>query len=192
MQKRTAGFFISALAALATSIGPASAGAWLSTGNETSRPYGHVEYCSKNKSDCRGRNVGSHLPSARIGLLQKVNVAVNRAIKPLADSKAFGKKEHWTANAKAGDCEDYALTKRRRLMSSGFRSEHLLLTMGYSGGEAHTVLVVRTRDGDFVLDNKTDAVLPVNKARFRAVKMQSPSNGGAWLKVTGKTSKNPA
>ena len=191
MINRKMRFLVATVAAFASSILPATAGAWLSTGKETSRPYGHVEYCSKNKSDCRGRKASPNLPAARLGLLNKVNVAVNRAIKPLADTKAFGKKEYWTANAKAGDCEDFALTKRRRLLSSGFRSEHLLLTMGYSGGEAHTVLVVRTRDGDFVLDNKTDAVLNVSQAQFRPLKIQSPSHGGTWLKVTGKTSKSP-
>lgn len=192
MENRTTCCVLAALSVFAASILPASAGAWFSTGQKASRPIGHVEYCNKNKSDCGSRKATSSLPPSRMSVLNKVNKAVNRAITPAADSKVYGKREYWTANARAGDCEDFALMKRNKLLRSGFRYEHLLLAMGYSGGEAHTVLVVRTRDGDFILDNKTDAVLSVNQARFRAVKIQSPTNGGSWLKVTGKTAQSPA
>jgi predicted transglutaminase-like cysteine proteinase len=63
--------------------------------------------------------------------------------------------------------------------------------MGYNGNEAHTVLVVRTRDGDYVLDNLVDEVMPVQSARMSFRKIQAPDHGGKWLRVTGKTGRAP-
>lgn len=184
-------FLFAALAALFSFMAPCLASTWLKTGNETSRPYGHVEYCTRNASDCRNRSASSNLPSARMGVLNSVNLAVNRAIKPTSDRTAFGRKEYWTEKARSGDCEDFALAKRAKLMRRGYNSSQLLLTMGYKGSEAHTVLVVRTRDGDYVLDNLSDDVQPVQSARMSFRKIQSPGHGGRWLKITGKTGKRP-
>lgn len=169
----------------------AAASTWLKTGSETSRPYGHVEYCAKNARDCGQRTRSKALPAARLSVLNQVNARVNKAIKPVSDIRQFGKREHWTSNTKAGDCEDYALAKRAALLRQGFRASDLLLTMARRNGEAHAVLVVRTRDGDFVLDNMRDEVLPVNRTGLGYVKMQSGDNGGQWMRVTGNTSKLP-
>jgi predicted transglutaminase-like cysteine proteinase len=184
-------FLLVVLAALLGFVSPSLASNWLKTGKETSRPYGHVDYCTRNASDCRGRLAKTQLPPAKLGMLNQVNATVNRAIKPLADKQAFGRKEYWTGRTRKGDCEDYALAKRAKLMGRGFHSSQLLLTMGHNGREAHTVLVVRTRDGDFVLDNLYDEVKPVRAARMSFRKIQSPDHGGRWLRVTGKTSKHP-
>ena len=154
-------FLLAMLAALFTFLSPAIASTWLKTGKQTTRPYGHVEYCTRNASDCCGRSADSALPPA------------------------------WTAKARAGDCEDFALAKRAKLLRIGFKPSQLLLTMGYSGGEAHTVLVVRTRDGDYVLDNLHDEVMPVQSARMSFRKIQAPEHGGKWLQVTGKTGRKP-
>tara|TARA_B100000678_G_C18094639_1_gene456221 strand:- start:123 stop:704 length:582 start_codon:yes stop_codon:yes gene_type:complete len=177
-----------AFAAALISSPMAHASVWLKTGSGTSRPYGHVEYCNKNSADCQAHKIGD-LPPARLSVLRDVNRIVNRSIKPMSDIKQFGKRELWTANAKAGDCEDFALSKRRALMARGFRPSHLLLTMARRRGEAHTVLVVRTRDGDFVLDNMRDEVLPVNRTGLGYVKMQSESNSAQWVRITGSTSR---
>lgn len=183
-------FLLAALAALFSFAAPALASTWLKTGKETTRPYGHVEYCSRKPSDCSRRSAAA-LPPARLGVLNSVNLAVNRTIKPVADQTAFGRKEYWTSKARAGDCEDFALAKRVKLLSKGFKSSQLLLTMGHNGREAHTVLVVRTRDGDYVLDNLEDEVQPVQSARMSFIKIQSPDHGGRWLSVTGKTGRKP-
>lgn len=170
---------------------PSMASVWLKTGKETSKPYGHVDYCARSVSDCRSRTVSSKLPAASLSLLKRVNVSVNKAIKPQADQQAFGRKEYWTARTLKGDCEDYALAKRAKLLRQGFKSSQLLLTMGHNGVEPHTVLVVRTRDGDFVLDNLSDDVKTVKTAGIRFKKIQSPDHAGRWLRVTGKTSRQP-
>lgn len=178
-----------AFAAALVSSSLAHASVWLKTGRETSRPYGHVEYCRKNGQECRRTSGRTALPPARLATLREVNRRVNDAIKPMSDQKSFGRREYWTANAKAGDCEDYALTKRRALMARGFSPEHLLLTMARRRGEAHTVLVVRTRDGDFVLDNMRQDVLPVDRTSLGYVKMQSERNGAHWVSIIGDTNR---
>lgn len=180
-----------AVAAAIFAAPQARASTWLKTGGETSRPYGHVEYCAKNARDCGQRTRGKALPAARLSVLNQVNTRINKAIKPVSDIRQFGKREHWTTNTKAGDCEDFALAKRAALLRQGFRAPDLLLTMARRKGEAHTVLVVRTRDGDFVLDNMRDEVLPVNRTGLGYVKMQSGDNGGQWVRITGNTSKLP-
>lgn len=184
-------FFLAMLAALFTFLSPAIASTWLKTGKQTTRPYGHVEYCARNASDCSGRSAGSALPPARTNILNAVNRDVNRSIKAASDQTAFGRKEFWTAKARSGDCEDYALAKRVKLRKIGFKPSQLLLTMGYSRGEPHTVLVVRTRDGDYVMDNLHDEVMPVQSARMSFRKIQAPDHGGKWLQVTGKTGRAP-
>ncbi|MBC7280685.1 transglutaminase-like cysteine peptidase [Hoeflea sp.] len=184
-------FLLAVLAAMFSFLAPAFASTWLKTGKETTRPYGHVEYCSRKPSDCRSRSTRSQLPPARLDVLRGVNVSVNRAIKPVSDQVAFGRKEYWTSKARAGDCEDFALAKRARLLSKGFKPSQLLLTMGHNGTEPHAVLVVRTRDGDYVLDNLDDEVTPVQSARVNFLKIQSPDHGGQWLRITGKTGRAP-
>ena len=184
-------FLLAMLAALFTFLSPAIASTWLKTGKQTTRPYGHVEYCTRNASDCSGRSAGSVLPPVRKNILNAVNREVNRSIKAASDQTAFGRKEFWTAKARTGDCEDFALAKRAKLLRVGFKPSQLLLTMGYSGSEAHTVLVVRTRDGDYVLDNLHDEVMPVQSARMSFRKIQAPAHGGKWLQITGKTGRAP-
>jgi predicted transglutaminase-like cysteine proteinase len=169
--------------------GPAKAATWLSTGQTTSRPIGHVEFCQSRPSECKRQGIAKNLPAANLPTLRSVNVAINRSIKPRSDQQQFGVRERWTYPSREGDCEDYALAKRKALLRKGYPASNLLLAVGHNGIEPHTVLVVRTRDGDFVLDNQTDAILTVSAARVSIRKIQSPSNGGEWLKVTGKTSK---
>ena len=166
-------FLLAVFTALFAFVSPSFASIWLKTGKETSRPYGHVEYCTQ------------------LALLRKVNVSVNRAIEAVDDKVAFGRTEYWTAKTSKGDCEDYALAKRAKLMAKGFKPSQLLLTMGYAKGIAHTVLVVRTRDGDFVLDNLYNDVKPVSSAPMSFRKIQAPEDGARWLQVTGKTNKTP-
>jgi len=193
MTKFNTAFLPAALATLmlsATSV-PVSAASWLRLGTFTSRPYGHVDYCVRHIRDCGVRMKHTALPPARLAVLEQINRAVNLAITPVTDEEQYGRYEVWKLNAKAGDCEDYALEKRAQLMRKGFHPENLLLAMTHTGTEFHTVLVVRTRVGDFVLDNLTEEVLPVSASRLDFIKVQSPDHGGNWLKVTGKTSAAP-
>ena len=69
--------------------------------------------------------------------------------------------EEWLISPKAGDCNDYAVTKRHELLARGWPSRALLLAeVIVPSGEHHLVVVVRTNEGDFVLDNLNASVRP--------------------------------
>lgn len=173
------------MAVCAGFTGPSHASGWLKTGGQASRPFGHVEYCAASKGDCAKRKAASNLPSVSLAKLRAVNRSVNKSIKPVSDKDLYGTREKWVKGARAGDCEDYALTKRARLSALGVSKANLLLAIGRSAGEAHTVLVVRTRDGDFVLNNLSDEVTPISRSTLGISKIQSPTDGSDWLRVTG-------
>ena len=52
------------------------------------------------------------------------------------------------------DCKDYAITRRHKLLAHGWPSRALLLSeVVVPSGEHHLILVARTKDTDWVLDN---------------------------------------
>lgn len=99
----------------------------------------------------------------RWGQLRAVNRDINRSIRPSTDRALYGMEEFWqrpllTSGAGArGDCEDYALEKRARLISLGWPVESLALAVAVAPRIGlHAVLLVQTDEGDFVLDNLHD------------------------------------
>ena len=96
---------------------------------------------------------------ARLSELDAINRSVNREIEPATDLEIYGQTEYWTIPTHQGDCEDYALLKRKRLMARGWPASALLMTVVRDEkGEGHAVLTARTAQGDFILDNKVDEV----------------------------------
>ena len=77
--------------------------------------------------------------------------------------------------------EDYVLAKRKLLMEAGFPRQALLITVVRDKkGEGHAVLTVRTDKGDFILDNKRNAVLPWRQTGYTFIKREGTS-GKAWV-----------
>lgn len=179
---------VTLLASSLFGVSSAHAETWLRGGGLTTTPYGHHHYCRKRPADCGAMSVASpeRLTASTMSKMRSVNRSVNRAIAPKSDHEAYGKKEYWAFPANVGDCEEYALAKRAKLLRAGFRSSNLKLAMSRRpNGEAHAVLVVRTNVGDYVLDNLVDAVLPVSQARMRFLKMQAPDDAARWVRVAG-------
>lgn len=57
--------------------------------------------------------------------------------------------EEWLLSPPAGDCNDYAITKRHKLLEFGWPSRALLLSeVVIPSGEHHLVLVVRVTNND--------------------------------------------
>ena len=85
---------------------------------------------------------------------------MNRAIAPISDAALDGVPEFWTYPTSAGDCEDYLLLKKRELEKLGFDSGSLLITVVLDEkNEGHAVLMVATKSGDYVLDNRRNDIL---------------------------------
>jgi predicted transglutaminase-like cysteine proteinase len=85
--------------------------------------------------------------------INRVNTSVNAAIAPRADPDRVN--IHWRIAPTDGDCNDYAVTKRHKLLSAGWPSSSLSLTEVtlLSTGEHHRILIVRGTKADWVLDN---------------------------------------
>src|SRR5205814_7262803 len=99
--------------------------------------------------------------------LVEVNAKVNRSIKPEANLLGLAG-EKWIVSPKSGDCNDYAVTKQHELLARGWPSRTLLLAEVVTNwGEHHLVLVVRTAEGDLVLDNLSANVRPSSKTPYQ-------------------------
>lgn len=154
-------------------------------------PVGYYELCVSSPSVCRPR--AGRLPRTADGAvratpelferLQSVTVAVNRSITPVADRNAPGI-GRWRIDPKAGNCKDYALTKRQQLLAAGLPSSAALVAIvRLWSGEQHAVLVVRTDRGDYVLDNLDDSVRPWRRVSYRWEKIQSPTDTWIWHRL---------
>ncbi len=163
----------------------ASSNMW--TGEATSQPIGHYEFCQANPAECeiRGRDNGPFVLST--ALWQKVldiNGQVNQAVKPMNNSDLYGREELWTYPHGAGDCEDYALEKQRSLAAMGIPYSDLLITVVRKpDGEGHAVLTFRTDHGDFILDNLQSEVRAWAQTPYRYLKRQSSIDSGRWVSL---------
>lgn len=180
-----------AAAALAVSANIAasetSGGKSMIIGGTTSQPIGHYEFCRRNVVECSIRFSSSPAPELSAhgwAAIEEVNRSVNKRIAPKTDKQIFGQEEVWAYPTTEGDCEDYALLKRRELTARGFSLSDLLMTVVRKpDGEGHAVLTVRTAHGDFVLDNLDSEVRAWSETPYTYVKRQSSSNTGRWVGI---------
>lgn len=118
-------------------------------------------------------------------LLSSVNGAVNAQVRPRTDMEMWGKEEVWSLPGEFGDCEDYVIEKRRRLMSMGIPAGNLLITvLRQENGDGHAVLTVRTSAGDYVLDNLDSRIRLWSSTEYTYLKRQSERDSGAWLSIS--------
>ena len=167
-------------------IGTAKAGDFLVIGGATKKPYAHHVYCQSRPSDCRKNRAAKPeiLSASKLKKLQSINVAVNQWIKPMDDKITTGKTDVWTYPTRQGDCEDFAIAKRKKLISAGFKPANLRFTVvKQRNGQGHLVLTVRTNQGDFVLDNLRNDVRKWNKTGYRFVKIQDGERPREWLRI---------
>jgi predicted transglutaminase-like cysteine proteinase len=153
----------------------------------TQPPYGFVSFCERMPRQCRQGPLEEQRFSAtpaRLSELDSINRAVNREIAPVTDMELYGLAEYWTIPTTRGDCEDYALLKRKRLMERGWPASALLLTVVRDErGEGHAVLTARTVQGDFILDNKVDEVKVWHRTGYEFMMRQSYLNPQIWMSL---------
>jgi len=153
----------------------------------TQAPYGFVEFCQRMPEECLSGPLEEQRFSAtpeRLSELNSINHTVNHEITPATDLEVYGQTEYWTIPTTRGDCEDFALLKRKRLMARGWPASAVLITVVRDEkGEGHAVLTVRTMQGDFILDNKVDEVKTWNRTRYEYVMRQSYLNTMIWMSL---------
>ena len=161
--------------------------AFAQTLGKTSIPIGHSEFCKAHRGECgKNRNVVDveELTDARWETLVAVNVEMNRDIVPVTDEDLYRVEELWTYPDGFGDCEDYALAKRRALIESGWDASTLLIAVvRQKSGDGHAVLMVRTDRGDLVLDNQDGSIRVWNETPYQYLKRQSQTNAGEWVDI---------
>jgi predicted transglutaminase-like cysteine proteinase len=150
---------------------------------------GWVQFCSENPQDCR---VSLHEPEV-VTLnttvwrsIVSVNTGVNQTIKPMSDREHWGVEESWNYPTDGyGDCEDYALLKRKQLVKMGVPARTMRITVVLDEKrEGHAVLTLRTNHGDFILDNKKNAILPWQRTGYITSSAKAkPMLGGNRLVV---------
>ncbi|GGE47907.1 transglutaminase [Agaricicola taiwanensis] len=150
-------------------------------------PIGYVQFCSDLPEECRdvqGRGRRVVLNQKTWADLERINLEVNAEISPATDLDLFGVLEYWTLPDIAGDCEDYVLLKRKRLIAAGWPAEALLVTVVRDDkGEGHAVLTVVTDKGDYALDNQRDDIRPWQTTQYSFVKRQSQYDVNRWVYV---------
>lgn len=121
-----------------------------------------------------------------MALARITNARFNALIRYRTDEAVWGVEERWVRpfsqfRSRVGDCEDYALEKRAALLEAGVPSERLRMAVVWSRSTGiHAVLIVRTAEGDFVLDNAVSEIRRVDETGYEWRSVQSGSHLLAW------------
>jgi len=162
---------------------PASAGTAMPVGHPIIPPAGFLSFCVRYLRECRpseGPPVTVELTAEKRRELDAVQAQINAAITPREDST-----HAWDyAVAGYGDCNKFALGKRRALIERGWPRQALsLATATTERGEEHLVLVAHSRQGDLVLDNRLSPVVDWTDLPYRWTSLQSAARPATWLSV---------
>jgi predicted transglutaminase-like cysteine proteinase len=156
----------------------------------TAPPYAFVAFCGRMPDECAdappevARVQGT---DTEIAELDRVNRQVNKEIEPATDMQLYGVVDYWTIPTTKGDCEDYALLKRQRLIKAGWPASALLMTVVLDEKkEGHAILTARTARGDYLLDNKTDEMVLWNQSPYTFVMRQSYLHARVWMSLDPK------
>lgn len=177
-------FALALLLAMTACAGHIPKSSFMPIGGLTMPPRGFVDFCQREPASCVDQTTAPAvmaLTPDRWRQLNDINAGINHTIRPETDLDQYQLAEYWTYTDSAGDCEDYALDKRRALQLVGWPVESLLLaTARNEKGDMHAVLVVSTDHGDFVLDNAHDFVTPWSELPYRWVARQDRKVALAW------------
>ena len=160
----------------------------LKVGGAAREPMGWTDFCKRYQGECDAR------PSTPLDIvfdevarkaISRINSAVNAEITPATDQEMWGMEERWDfSSAGRGDCEDYVLLKRARLMAEGFARQSLLITVVTDlQGDGHAVLTLKTDRGDYILDNMNDEVKLWRETPYGFVKRQSEFDQNIWVSL---------
>lgn len=155
----------------------------------TAGPYGWIDFCSRQPQECNQPVLAPadvDLTRRSWETLSRINREVNAAIVPVSNLEHWGTRmDHWDYPTDGkGDCKIYALQKRRLLMEKGFPRQALLMTIVRDhNDQGHAILTVKTKSGEFILDNLTDDIKPWEATGYRFVKRQSQEDPNVWVTI---------
>ena len=120
--------------------------------------------------------------------LVAVNIVVNHAITYTSDQEHNGQLDYWDYPADGkGDCEDYALEKRRRLVEMGWprRAMRMAIVSLKDIDMLHAVMLINTNKGILVLDMNVNDIRDVSKIYLldHIVAIQSANDPRHWIEA---------
>jgi predicted transglutaminase-like cysteine proteinase len=145
-------------------------------------PFGHTFFCLRYPQECQVTGSNSfQITESRLAELESINRSVNQVIVPKATEDAAS--DHWRLFPRAGDCNDYAVSKRHLLLREGWPSSRLLLAeVTIRSGEHHLILIVKAAAANLVLDNLKSGVVRTDDVRKDYVwdRVESPNDPRLW------------
>jgi predicted transglutaminase-like cysteine proteinase len=160
----------------------------------TARPvHAWLDFCNRNPGECDVNPAEAAVLTLTPQLwrtLNSVNRHVNSTIKPRTDMEHWGLVDRWDVPVDGyGDCEDYQILKRKLLVEKhGLPRRALRITVVVDEqGEGHAVLMVRTDQGELILDNKRSSILAWNDTGYVFVKREG-QDSRAWVSLGDRSS----
>ena len=153
---------------------------------------GWIEFCTNNAAECsvnRDEAELVHLTPETWRTVVAVNVWVNATVKARTDQDHWGVEDRWDYPQDGyGDCEDFQLLKRKLLTERGIPRRAMRMTVVRDElGAGHAVMMVRTLQGEYILDNRTDRVLPWASTGYTFIKREG-SEGEKWVWLGARSS----
>ena len=155
-------------------------------------PRGYVVFCREHALSCKtGAEQTIIFTRQRWAQLVAVNALFNATILPETDEEHLHVLDHWDIPDGVGDCEDYVLAKRARLVALGFPRTALLIGVvdiphAPVLRRRHAVLLAVTDLGNYVLDNRVEDIKRWTETDYIWVAVESTSHPGSWQAVKRK------
>jgi len=115
---------------------------------------------------------------------------VNNRIAPGSDQSIYGVRDYWIAPLSGrhalaataiGDCEDYVLEKRARLLALGVPASSLAIVTALAPGrDRHAILVVRLPSRDYALDNLRTGLTRIDELPYTWLAFQIGADLMRW------------
>lgn len=175
-----------ALGLVAGSPAMAAENATLSLRKAIAAPDGFADVCNRYDWACAAGSKGQVRGKALLSLAREVNNAINHQYRQVTDRSQYGTEEVWAlpTSSRGGDCEDFVLAKKHTLIEAGVAPGRLLIATVLDRRRAlHAVLVLRTEEGDFVLDNLNNRVKGWQETGYSFLRMQNPDAPHRWNAV---------
>ncbi|MCD1625754.1 MAG: transglutaminase-like cysteine peptidase [Paracoccaceae bacterium] len=159
--------------------------AFLTARMTVSSPAGANDLCQRYPWACM-RSAGLvRISGKQLDYAVKLNRQINRQVRAVSDQAQYGRTEYWSLpTGRGGDCEDFALLKKKHLIAAGLDPQALMVsTVLDRNRNAHAVLVMRTVHGDYVLDNLRNDVKHWRQTGYTFLRMQDPTDPRKWTAV---------
>lgn len=152
-------------------------------GKDVLPPAGYSQACPRIEGLCDETSpVRVVMDSAKWLKLSEIDEFVNRNTFAMSDKNNWQRSDYWSLPRQGlGDCEDFALEKRRLLIKAGWPKGALSIAYVETWEKTgHAVLVVATNEGDLILDNLNWRIVPWDRAPYVFKTIQS---GKGWKEV---------